>query len=476
MNPQGTKVLGGSCTGIDHNIGPKYNIIGGLGPGERNVISGYKCDGVEWSHGWNPSLPAHQDMSLQWNVDYNQVLGNYIGLKPDGSFDPTWVNALDNHNTNDGSGVNIWDVANFNTVQGNYIAAFQNGVQAGVYTSSNVIQGNVFGQTPAGDYAQIGSSGVYIHRHAHSNQVVGNVIANTALAGVLVNGLDDDFYNTISQNTFRANGTLAVDVGQLGASSHIDPPVITSATTTSVGGTSQHANDTIEVYTSHGAVGASGGAWDYLTTVHSTSAHTWSANVNLHPGDIVTATTTDSQGDTGDFAVNVAVSGGTPAVYGVTLDTWTGFAGKLLSTIPQNTASSSSVSWGSIVPPIDWGNDYGERVRGFLTAPTTGAYTFWVASDDASALYLSTSTDPNQRVKIATNAKAKKWGVFNAAQKSASINLVAGQSYFLEAYLKESTGNDFLQVAWTPPGGTRQIIPVQYLTPTTAGCPGWCAS
>jgi CSLREA domain-containing protein len=476
MNPQGTKVLGGSCTGVDHNVGPKYNIVGGLAPGQRNVISGWGCDGVEWSHGWNQALPTHQDMTLQWNVDYNQVLGNYIGLKPDGSFDPTWVNALNNKGTNDGSGVNIWDVANYNTVQGNYISAYENGVMASVYTSGNIITNNVFGQTPAGDYAQIGMHGIFIHRHAHSNVVSNNVIANTALDGVFVNGNDDDFYNTISQNTFSNIGGLAIDVPPISANTHIDPPVITSATTTGITGTSQHAGDTIEIYTTHGALGSSGPGNQYVTSVTSGVGGAFSASLTLNPGDIVTASATDSQGDTGNFAANVAVPGGNPVVNGMTLDYWSNVLGTSLTSIPQNTLPSSTRTWNSIVPTIDWNDNYGERVRGFLTPPTTGAYTFWIASDAASDLYLSTTSNPSQRVKIASDATATQWSNFGAAsQKSVSINLVAGQSYFIEAYLKESTGTDFLQVAWTPPGGVRQVIPVQYLTPTTVGCAGWCA-
>ena len=31
---------GGSCTGIDYNVGPKGNMVGGTGPRQRNVIDG----------------------------------------------------------------------------------------------------------------------------------------------------------------------------------------------------------------------------------------------------------------------------------------------------------------------------------------------------------------------------------------------------------------------------------------------------
>src|SRR5258707_15710279 len=32
------------------------------------------------------------------------------------------------------------------------------------------------------------------------------------------------------------------------------------------------------------------------------------------------------------------------------------------------------------------GDDYGQRLRGYLTAPTTGNYTFWIAADETANL------------------------------------------------------------------------------------------
>ena len=44
---------------IDHNFGPKRELIGGDGPNERNVIGPTNYQGIELSHGYNPaSRPA----------------------------------------------------------------------------------------------------------------------------------------------------------------------------------------------------------------------------------------------------------------------------------------------------------------------------------------------------------------------------------------------------------------------------------
>src|SRR5688572_32934417 len=46
-------------------------------------------------------------------------------------------------------------------------------------------------------------------------------------------------------------------------------------------------------------------------------------------------------------------------------------------------------------------DDYGQRLRGWITAPTTGNYTFSIASDETSNLYLSTDEDPATKQLIA---------------------------------------------------------------------------
>jgi hypothetical protein len=43
-------------------------------------------------------------------------------------------------------------------------------------------------------------------------------------------------------------------------------------------------------------------------------------------------------------------------------------------------------------PSYAYGDNYGSWTRGYFEAPTNGAYTFWLATDDASELWLSTDT------------------------------------------------------------------------------------
>ena len=44
--------------------------------------------------------------------------------------------------------------------------------------------------------------------------------------------------------------------------------------------------------------------------------------------------------------------------------------------------------------PANLGNNFGVRMYGYICAPTTGTYYFWIASDNAAELWLSTTSLP----------------------------------------------------------------------------------
>ncbi|HYG36360.1 MAG TPA: cadherin domain-containing protein, partial [Clostridia bacterium] len=100
------------------------------------------------------------------------------------------------------------------------------------------------------------------------------------------------------------------------------------------------------------------------------------------------------------------------------------------------------------------GDNYGSRIRAYLIPPAEGAYRFFIASDDASALFLSKDDNPENAVRIAgvsgwTSVQA--WTAY-PQQISGLRNLKAGKPYYIEALHKEGVGNDHLEVAWAGPG------------------------
>ena len=138
-----------------------------------------------------------------------------------------------------------------------------------------------------------------------------------------------------------------------------------------------------------------------------------------------------------------------------------------VGTTPPNTTDTLP----SFEAPTNWADNYGTRLRGYITAPVTGGYTFWIASDDKSELWLSTEDNPVNKVKIASVpdwTDSREWNKF-PSQKSAAITLMADQRYYVEALQKEGDGGDNLAVGWARPGqsttGPSEVIPGSVLSP-----------
>jgi hypothetical protein len=126
--------------------------------------------------------------------------------------------------------------------------------------------------------------------------------------------------------------------------------------------------------------------------------------------------------------------------------------------------------------PRNSGDNYGERIRGYLVAPASGDYTFWLTSDDDGELWLSSGEDPGLRSRIASISGAwappDQWEQ-TPSQKSRRIRLEAGRRYYFEALHKEGSGEDHLAVRWQlPDGKIESPIPGMRLLPFDGGGAG----
>jgi hypothetical protein len=116
------------------------------------------------------------------------------------------------------------------------------------------------------------------------------------------------------------------------------------------------------------------------------------------------------------------------------------------------------------------GNQYGIRVRGYLLPPASGKYRFSVCGDDAVEFWLSEDDSPARlRKRVSYGAWAKKYEWTDREdQQSAECELAAGQRYYLEAFLKEDSGSDYLCVAWKGPVSEKYtVIKGAFLQPWT---------
>jgi hypothetical protein len=118
--------------------------------------------------------------------------------------------------------------------------------------------------------------------------------------------------------------------------------------------------------------------------------------------------------------------------------------------------------------PVNWNENYGTRFRGYVEAPQTGDYIFWISSDDQGELWLGADEYPVTKRLIASVASwtsSREWDK-EPSQRSAPVRLEAGRRYYIEALHKEGQGGDNVAVGWRlPDGSLERPIPGVRLAP-----------
>lgn len=143
----------------------------------------------------------------------------------------------------------------------------------------------------------------------------------------------------------------------------------------------------------------------------------------------------------------------------ITREVWSGVSGVNISDIPLNTPATVTNFLGSLEGIDNYGDNYGERIRGYLTAPATAKYTFWLAASDSAQLWISNDGEPQNKVlraSVSPNGTGIHQYNAQAKQKSSWLSLVAGQRYYVEILHKAGVGtNDNWSVGWLQdPTGT----------------------
>ena len=183
---------------------------------------------------------------------------------------------------------------------------------------------------------------------------------------------------------------------------------------------------------------------------------------------------TDNGGLSSTTPVTVTVlslpAGFTPSPGGLYRTFFKNIVGGNVSDLTGSAAFPNSPDQETFLTSFDGGGyneNYGSTIRGYLIPPTTGAYTFYIASDDSAQLILGTSSAQVSTPVIAYNntwTNPYDWDAISTAT-STTYNLTAGQAYYIEMRQKESNGGDHAAAAWSGPGISRQVIPGRYLAP-----------
>jgi hypothetical protein len=89
---------------------------------------------------------------------------------------------------------------------------------------------------------------------------------------------------------------------------------------------------------------------------------------------------------------------------------------------------------------------------GYFLAPTTGTYTFYTSSDDASHLWIG----PNALSGYTTaNATVNNGGAHGVIETSGTTNLTGGLLYPMRIMFGENGGGDIMTVSFAGPGITK---------------------
>jgi hypothetical protein len=168
-------------------------------------------------------------------------------------------------------------------------------------------------------------------------------------------------------------------------------------------------------------------------------------------GNYQVTVTAANAGGLGASVVNVQVIDTGSAVV---REVWAGVPGTNVGDIPLTTPATSTNFLGSLEGITGFGANYGERIRGFLTAPVTGNYYFWVAGSDSAELWISNDGDPVNKVRRAyvspANSTAPRQWYAQPNERSGWLSLVAGQPYYVEILHKAgASGGDNWSVGWT---------------------------
>ncbi len=380
LKQSGTVRLRNGADGVDVAEGVINNRVGGLNPGERNVISGNNRDGVELSH--------------NLGTQGNHIVGNFIGLSPSGNetiynggrgvtFEDQVTANLVYRNVivgNGGDGVRFYTVYD-NQVYDNFIGVAPTGLgprdvviplpgtESGLQTMPN-------GSRPFSGY---GLSGVYMTGGSQGNSITHNIIAYhpeygiylDADKGYLSYGTCEAYYNTFSQNSLFDNVGMGIrlkpgicdDGLEYFPNNGIQPPQITAATTVQVTGNTC-ANCQVELFLADKTVVNNPGGDNfgegktYLTQGMANSNGNFTIAVSgIAVGDILTAHTTDDDGNTSQFARNVEVFApptptNTPMVTSTNTPTNTPMATSTHTptATPTNTLTPTPTSTGSTTP------------------------------------------------------------------------------------------------------------------------------
>lgn len=160
-----------------------------------------------------------------------------------------------------------------------------------------------------------------------------------------------------------------------------------------------------------------------------------------------------------------------PGLGAIKREIWEDIGGTNLNALRNDPRFPHAPTVEDELPSFDspsYGDTYGGRLHGWLHVPVAGRYTFWVAGDDNTELYLGAGPETAELIaSVPSWSGARAWDSM-PSQKSPPISLEAGR-YYIAGLWKEGGGGDHCAAAWQGPGvPQRAVIAGTYLKPFEA--------
>jgi PKD repeat protein len=303
LSPSGNASLTNLLEGIDLNGGSSYNIIGGTGAGQRNVVSGNTHSGIEVSHGTN--------------TIGNRIVGNFVGTLLSGNGMGAWTANVD-------FGVHVEDGVQDTYVADNVIGnSLDGGMEISGFTQGTsrgtVVERNRIGIALNGSPIPNKAAGIVIEHLTNTSRIgPANIITNNPVGIILRDATSHG--DLVTANSIYANKGLGIDIyprgvtpndfGDLdtGADQLLNFPVL-SAVTPSLAQGSACASCQVEVFLSDGGARAFGEGQTLLGSGRAGVDGRFAvALTGAAVGAYVTATASDPAGDTSEFSLDHLVT------------------------------------------------------------------------------------------------------------------------------------------------------------------------
>ena len=232
---------------------------------------------------------------IEDNAANNLVVGNYSGLRSDGSPHPN------------GRGVYLLDAGAGNVIGGaltgeGNVLGFNTG--DGIFienTSGTIVIDNSIGRTPTGTDVGNGGDGISMDGNSTAAILEGNVISNNGGVGIQLNSAQC-VGNTFTENLVYDNAGEAIDIGP-GNMGILSPIINMAGSGMAMGTSSAPMGSTIEFFST-----SSDDAECFHGSTTTDASGDWMASgLGGSCGPMLTATVTDPAGNTSELATPVPI-------------------------------------------------------------------------------------------------------------------------------------------------------------------------